>query len=104
MTSSSFTAILTRAPVPALDIRDPVMASRHSSLEQDEKQAQITEHREGFPTETNPFGLSHDDHDFLANFPEARRRQILRKLDIRLLPLLAFLYLVAYIDRANIGW
>lgn len=25
------------------------------------------------------------------------------QLDIRLLPLLAFLYLVAYIDRANIG-
>ncbi|KAL4933251.1 major facilitator superfamily domain-containing protein [Aspergillus undulatus] len=48
-------------------------------------------------------GLSRDDACFLANFPDERRRQCVRKIDWRLCPLLAFLYLVSYIDKASIG-
>ncbi len=32
------------------------------------------------------------DHDFLATFSDARRNKIIRKMDIRLLPLLCSLY------------
>ncbi|KAK3717489.1 hypothetical protein LTR37_005879 [Vermiconidia calcicola] len=48
-------------------------------------------------------GISAEDAEFLANFSDDRRKACLRKLDWRLIPFLAFLYLVAYIDRANIG-
>ncbi|KAL3457531.1 major facilitator superfamily domain-containing protein [Aspergillus heterothallicus] len=48
-------------------------------------------------------GLSADDAYFLANFSEERRRKCVRKIDWRLCPLLAFLYLVSYIDKASIG-
>ena len=43
------------------------------------------------------------DLDFLANFPEERKKKVMWKLDIRLVPMLGFLYLIAFLDRANIG-
>lgn len=65
------------------------------------------------------YGLRLEDATFLANFGEERRKKVLRKvscfclpaklrltikqLDWRLVPMLALLYLIAYIDRANIG-
>ena len=48
-------------------------------------------------------GLSTDDLQFLANFPAEERRKIIRKVDWRLMPVLLFLYLAAYIDKTNIG-
>ncbi|KAG6362503.1 hypothetical protein INS49_010735 [Diaporthe citri] len=48
-------------------------------------------------------GLSPDDADFYNNFSAERRKKVLRKVDIRLVPMLAVLYLIAHIDRANIG-
>jgi MFS family permease len=48
-------------------------------------------------------GISPEDVDFFTNFPEERRKKIFRKVDIRLVPMLALLYLMAHIDRANIG-
>lgn len=48
-------------------------------------------------------GLSQEDADFLANFPEDRKRKVLRKVDWRLVPMLLFLYLITYIDKVNIG-
>ncbi|KAJ6184196.1 hypothetical protein N7519_005497 [Penicillium mononematosum] len=48
-------------------------------------------------------GLSRDDAHFLANFPEEKRNKCIRKIDWRLCPMLAFLYLVCYIDKASIG-
>ncbi|CAG7925649.1 unnamed protein product [Penicillium olsonii] len=47
--------------------------------------------------------LSEDDRRFLNGFTDEQRKKVLWKLDIRLVPMLAFLYLIAYIDRANIG-
>ncbi|KAK3715903.1 hypothetical protein LTR37_006886 [Vermiconidia calcicola] len=68
-------------------------------LDVEEKRA-ITHHVENVVT---PYGLSPEDAEFLANFPEERRKKVIRMIDWRLIPFLAFLYLVAYIDRANIG-
>ncbi|KEF57115.1 uncharacterized protein A1O9_07305 [Exophiala aquamarina CBS 119918] len=48
-------------------------------------------------------GLTAEDADFYTNFPEEKRKRIFRKVDIRLIPMLALLYLAAHIDRANIG-
>ncbi|KAF7188316.1 MFS-type transporter cnsO [Pseudocercospora fuligena] len=48
-------------------------------------------------------GLSHEDTEFFETFPEDKKKKMLRKIDVRLVPVLALLYLAAHIDRANIG-
>lgn len=48
-------------------------------------------------------GLAPEDADFYTNYPEEKRKRVLRKVDIRLVPMLAVLYLISHIDRANIG-
>ncbi|KAJ5556682.1 hypothetical protein N7494_000597 [Penicillium frequentans] len=48
-------------------------------------------------------GLAPEDADFYRNFPPGRRKQMIRKIDIRLVPMLAILYLISHLDRANIG-
>ncbi|CAI6091672.1 unnamed protein product [Clonostachys chloroleuca] len=50
-----------------------------------------------------PSGLAQGGLAFDRNFPEDRRKKILWKVEIRLIPLLILLYLFAYIDRVNIG-
>ncbi|EGU88786.1 hypothetical protein FOXB_00708 [Fusarium oxysporum f. sp. conglutinans Fo5176] len=48
-------------------------------------------------------GLSQEDADFLNNFPEERKKAVIRKVDWRLIPMLVLLYLIAYLDKTNIG-
>ncbi|PSN75390.1 MFS general substrate transporter [Corynespora cassiicola Philippines] len=48
-------------------------------------------------------GLEADDADFYINFSPERRKKVIHKVDIRLVPMLAILYLISHIDRANIG-
>jgi hypothetical protein len=48
-------------------------------------------------------GLSPEDVDFYTGFSPSKRKALLRKIDIRLIPMLATLYLISHIDRANIG-
>jgi hypothetical protein len=48
-------------------------------------------------------GLSPEDADFYIAFSSSRRKKLLRKIDVRLIPMLATLYLISHIDRANIG-
>ncbi|ORY58135.1 major facilitator superfamily domain-containing protein [Pseudomassariella vexata] len=48
-------------------------------------------------------GITPEDAEFYINYPEERRRRVVHKVDIRLIPMLAALYLMAHIDRANIG-
>lgn len=48
-------------------------------------------------------GLHPEDADFYINYPEEKRKKVIRKVDIRLVPMLAILYLISHIDRANIG-
>ncbi|MGH8314251.1 MAG: MFS transporter, partial [Steroidobacterales bacterium] len=38
-----------------------------------------------------------------AQLPEAERA-VIRKVAIRLLPFLTFLYIIAYLDRVNVGF
>ena len=48
-------------------------------------------------------GLHPDDAEFYTNYPEDKRKKIIHKVDARLVPMLAILYLISHIDRANIG-
>lgn len=48
-------------------------------------------------------GLHPDDAEFYINYPEEKRKRVIRKVDVRLVPMLAVLYLISHIDRANIG-
>lgn len=48
-------------------------------------------------------GLTVDDEQFYTSFSEERRKKVFRKVDVRLVPMLALLYLICHIDRANIG-
>jgi len=48
-------------------------------------------------------GISDEDATFYSSFSEDKRKAMLWKVDIRLVPCLALLYLAAHIDRANIG-
>jgi len=49
------------------------------------------------------YGVSDDDAVFYETFSEEKKKALLRKVDWRLVPFLALLYLCAHIDRANIG-
>ncbi|KAI3573479.1 major facilitator superfamily domain-containing protein, partial [Fusarium oxysporum f. sp. albedinis] len=48
-------------------------------------------------------GLSSEDAQFLAAIPLEEQSRIFRKVDWRLVPFLGVLYLIAHLDRANIG-
>jgi hypothetical protein len=48
-------------------------------------------------------GLTDNDADFYNGFSEERRRHVVHKVDRRLVPILAILYLISHLDRANIG-
>ena len=48
-------------------------------------------------------GLSLEDDEFLRTFPADKKRKLLWKIDIRLVPMLLWLYLITYIDKVNIG-
>lgn len=41
--------------------------------------------------------------DPAAAFSPAMQKRVLRKMDLRLIPMLALLYLLAFLDRGNIG-
>ncbi|KAL8372591.1 hypothetical protein RB595_002097 [Gaeumannomyces hyphopodioides] len=47
--------------------------------------------------------LSEEDALFLANFPPEAKKRVIRKIDLRLLPMLMILYLMTYLDKTNIG-
>ncbi|KXS94790.1 hypothetical protein AC578_2513 [Pseudocercospora eumusae] len=47
--------------------------------------------------------LSAEDAEFLASFSTEDHKAVLRKVDWRLVPMLLVLYLISFIDRANIG-
>lgn len=48
-------------------------------------------------------GLHSEDAEFYTNYSEEKRKKVIRKVDVRLVPMLAVLYLISHIDRANIG-
>ncbi|PLB36953.1 putative MFS transporter [Aspergillus candidus] len=48
-------------------------------------------------------GLDPADEQFYMSFSAEDRKKITRKIDVRLIPVLALLYLLSHLDRANIG-
>jgi hypothetical protein len=48
-------------------------------------------------------GLTPEEAGFLASFSDEQKKTVLRKVDWRLVPMLLVLYLISFIDRANIG-
>lgn len=48
-------------------------------------------------------GLSGEDATFYESFSAEKQKKMLWKINVRLVPFLALLYLCAHIDRANIG-
>ncbi|CRJ81834.1 hypothetical protein BN1708_001983 [Verticillium longisporum] len=48
-------------------------------------------------------GLTDDDVHFYDNYTPEQRKRTMRKVDVRLTPMLAVLYLISHLDRSNIG-
>ncbi|KAG5654892.1 hypothetical protein KAF25_005849 [Fusarium avenaceum] len=48
-------------------------------------------------------GLTDEDAEFYNNFTPEQRKTVIKKVDRRLVPMLAILYLISHLDRANIG-
>ena len=46
-------------------------------------------------------GMSEEDASWLAELPVGEQRRIFHKVDVRLVPMLALLYLIAHLDRAS---
>jgi len=61
-----------------------------------DKEAQTTSHQ------IKP-GMTAEDAEWLASVPPQEQARIYHKVDRRLVPMLALLYLIAHLDRANIG-
>lgn len=68
-------------------------------VESPDKTASEVRNVEGF----HVLGLSAEDADFYTNYDTSMRKRTMRKVDIRLTPMLAVLYLIAHLDRSNIG-
>ncbi|OJJ00072.1 hypothetical protein ASPVEDRAFT_51333 [Aspergillus versicolor CBS 583.65] len=53
---------------------------------------------------TGPYaGLSPEDADFMRQYEGKTGKKVVRKIDFRLIPIMAILYLLSHIDRGNIG-
>lgn len=46
-------------------------------------------------------GLSPEDSEWMRNMTEKEKKSIFHKVDMRLVPMLALLYLIAHLDRAS---
>ncbi|KAK2604768.1 hypothetical protein N8I77_007668 [Diaporthe amygdali] len=88
---------INRSPNPNEKDESHIGSSRRSTV--DSASTESTIEIDGFQV----LGLSSNDADFYDTFSTERRKRILRKVDIRLVPVLTILYLIAHIDRANIG-
>ncbi|CAD0084620.1 unnamed protein product [Aureobasidium vineae] len=69
-----------------------------SSIAKDPEQVEVYEYNK-----YAGMGLTHEEADFFENFSTEQRKALIRKVDLRLVPVLALLYLFSHIDRANIG-
>ncbi|KAL5340963.1 major facilitator superfamily domain-containing protein [Aspergillus crustosus] len=65
----------------------------------DEKPTVVTDHLE----HSLQAGLSPEDAAFIHEFPQGDHKKAFRKVDFRLMPMLMALYLIANLDRANLG-
>lgn len=47
--------------------------------------------------------VTSDEHELPSDFSSIDEAAVLRKMDLRLIPMLSVLYLLAFLDRGNIG-
>lgn len=88
--------MMTSSSSPSIDKVDVVMAEGGPT---DSEKAPAVHVIDNFRV----LGLTDEDADFYNGFSQERRKRIMRKVDCRLVPMLAILYLVSHLDRANIG-
>lgn len=72
------------------------------SLSTKEKTAEIIEHIEDSKPRIVK-GITDEERQWLSNIDTKEQDRIYHKVDRRLVPMLALLYLIAHLDRANIG-
>ncbi|GAD98586.1 MFS transporter [Paecilomyces variotii No. 5] len=52
----------------------------------------------------NPYGILTDEElQLMQDFEGKREKALTRKIDFRILPVFAFLYLLSHVDRSNLG-
>ncbi|KAJ4984231.1 high-affinity nicotinic acid transporter [Stagonosporopsis vannaccii] len=72
----------------------------------DERRSVVYEEKAAAHEHLNTFmkaGLSQEDAQFMQDIPKSEQDKIFHKVDWRLCPMLAVLYLISHLDRANIG-
>ncbi|CAI4213988.1 unnamed protein product [Parascedosporium putredinis] len=72
-------------------------AAATASIEDDKKNVSHSEQEEGMADTMTA------EERFVDSFPEKQKKKLLRKMDLHIIPCLILLYLMSYIDRANIG-
>ncbi|KAK7994533.1 hypothetical protein PG991_016121 [Apiospora marii] len=73
----------------------------HTDTYPDEKEdVKTVEHAAG----NNPYSsLAAEDAEFMRSYEGKQGKKVVRKIDLRLIPIMALLYLCSHIDRGNIG-
>lgn len=77
--------------------------SDSDSLTEKEKAAEIIEHIEEDSKQRTAKGITDEERQWLNSIDPKEQNRIYHKVDRRLVPMLALLYLIAHLDRANIG-
>jgi hypothetical protein len=87
-------------------------ASRESPVSNSEKHSPDIQDEDPLSTDEKPTSgtvhhtFTHHDPDWDGgdvDFSNVNEKKTLRKMDLRLLPMLALLYLLSFLDRGNIG-
>ncbi|CAH0028389.1 unnamed protein product [Clonostachys rhizophaga] len=76
---------------------------KSESIGLEEVEKTIVEHVNIRGRTTYPPDLTEEEINFFECFTEEQRKKVIWKIDVRLVPMLGLLYLLANIDRANIG-
>lgn len=87
--------------VTALEKNDGVTHQQHH---RHHTNGSVSSSRSPFPTEKS--GHLHHDPEWTGadvDFSHIDGKKVLRKMDLRLIPMLSILYLLAFLDRGNIG-
>ncbi|GJN69243.1 MFS transporter [Purpureocillium lilacinum] len=83
-----------------IDKPDIVLVDHRDKADEDEEAKPSAVH---IIDNVRVLGLSDEDADFYNNYSAEKRKRVIRKVDLRLVPMLSVLYLISHLDRANIG-
>ena len=77
------------------------MATTHSNIAHNDTKEEAVGEQKVEDIQEKKFSSDNDIEASHVGIPEAEAQRILKKVDYRLVPLLALLYLIAFIDRSN---